>query len=183
MEEAVRNFSEAGACTEEEKEQLKRWELMKQRSEIWEKVLEGVRKSWLQDLRSFLSDNSWLLYDRVLTITWVNDEENEDPLVLEDTIKVRIQLPRELDELLEPGEITARLPYERGRELDEVICRNWDIICEAMDESFGQELEGWDAELYEEWSENVKFKSRKISYESWELYHINNKRLDQMTSK
>lgn len=144
-------------------------------------TLNEFQEKWLRAVEIVFSNSRpWLLEDGGLTVTWINEEESGEPAILKDTIEVIIQLPRELDELLNPGEITASLPYEGGMELDAVINRNWNIICEAMDQSFGMDLDEWNTELYEEWKVNVWCKSQKVYYEDWEACKTNNKLLDQM---
>lgn len=178
-EEAVMEFCRTETCTDEEKTQLKKLALESLKNKQRQHVFEGVRKIWLQAMEEHVCPNPWF-HNEKLKITQICYEEEEGLAVLPESIEVRIQLPRKLDAILEPGEITAPLPYEPGLKLDDVICQHWDMICEAMDDYFGMELEGWDAELYEEWKAEVDFESEQVYFRNWDPYSVENEALDRM---
>lgn len=178
-EEKIREFCRKEACADKKRKKLIKEEIRQLQERKRREIFRKFWNIWLPGTKKYVCPNPWF-QDTKVTVTWLYYEEDEALPVLEDEIEVRIELPRELDKCLDPGEITAMLPYEKGESLDDVINHNWFKISEALDDCFGQELEGWDAELYDVWKDNVEFRSEKIHYRDWELYNVNNEALDRM---
>lgn len=178
-EENIREVCREEACTDEERETLLKGEILRLQNGKREEVFEGFRKLWIQAVKKHICPNPWF-YDKNLRIMWSYYEDSDEPAVLEETIEVSVYLPEELEKCLDPGEITVSLPYEKGAALYDVICENWFKICEAMDDSFGLELEEWDAEWYDKWKDNVGFESEKVFFQDMEPYSMDNEAIDRM---